>query len=230
MFHLASFCLYSCWPSCLSRSPLSSPKRLKCYQRVGVAIKVGNFKGLHLCRGCSSTSSRSNLAGARLSKVNKCEIGHVFAIRSLCHTCSLFSVINIPPTPGPRSLCAGRPAKTLPWPPGTTHPSKPTLPVHLRSIGPIGSLSGAGWQDPARWVYSGRLCSHWWTVYCSSLDGYNYSNNKPTKTGSCLNLTLQLWSVPAAVLRKSWDRKYNFFLLESHEKRERKNLFPALCH
>lgn len=102
--------------SILPRFPFSSPKCLKHYQRLGVFIKEVNFKGFHLCRPPASCSS-FNLAWLWQSKVNKCEMGHVFSILSLCHTCSPLSMINIPPTPGPASLCgarAGRPAKTHP--------------------------------------------------------------------------------------------------------------------
>lgn len=105
--------------SALPRFPLSSPKCLKHYQRLGVFIKEVNFKGFHLCRPPPASCSSFNLAGLWQSKVNKCEMGHVFSILSLCHTCSPLSMINIPPTPGPASLAmcgarAGRPAKTHP--------------------------------------------------------------------------------------------------------------------
>lgn len=151
------------------RFPLSSPECLKRYQRVGVFIKEVNFKGFHLCRCFSpppSASSSFNLAGVWQSKVNKCEMGHVFSIVSLCHTCSPLSMINIPPTPGPLSWRsagprAGRPAKTLP---GHLELQSFQSPHFLSIWNPL-SLSesppppkSVGWQDSGIYVYTGSLC------------------------------------------------------------------------
>lgn len=147
-------------------SSFLSLKCLKCYQRVGVFIKESHFKEFHLLllpRPPTRASSPFNLAGVWQSKVNKCEMGHVFSIVSLCHTCSPLSMINIPPTSGLPFLgapCASRrlACQNTPWPPGITERSKPTLPVHLKSIEPI--RSPHKWRMTRFW----NLCCYWKTL------------------------------------------------------------------
>lgn len=139
---------------------------LKCYQRVGVFIKEVNFKGFHLCR-CPPPPSSFYLAGVWQSKVNKCEMGHVFSILfPLSHMFS--SLINIPPTPGPLFLANLRASRRLacqntPRPPGITEISKPTLPVHLKSIEPITRPPPPRPLPECRMTRFWRLCLFWKT-------------------------------------------------------------------
>lgn len=85
------------------RFPLSSWNVWNAIKELASSSKRKTLKGSTFAVASPSASSSFNLAGVWQSKVNKCEMGHVFSILSLCHTCSPLSMINIPPTPGPLS-------------------------------------------------------------------------------------------------------------------------------
>lgn len=154
------------------RFPLSSPWNVwNAIKELASSSKSSTLKSSTFC--CclappTRASSPFNLAGVWQSKVNKCEMGHVFSIVSLCHTCSPLSMINIPPTSGLPFLGAPWASRRLacqntPWPPGITERSKPTLPVHLKSIEPI--------RSPHKW----RMTRFWhlyfyWKTLCFLMD------------------------------------------------------------